>query len=27
MAKKISDEAVKKSTGKIWKEWFSILNV
>ncbi len=26
MAKKISDEAVKKSTGKIWKEWFSILN-
>ncbi|MCW8810250.1 MAG: SRPBCC domain-containing protein [Ignavibacteriaceae bacterium] len=26
MAKKISDEAVKKSTDKTWKEWFSILN-
>jgi hypothetical protein len=26
MAKKISDEAVKKSTGKTWKQWFSILN-
>jgi hypothetical protein len=26
MAKKISDEAVKKSTGKIWNEWFTILN-
>ena len=26
MSKRISDEAVKKSTGKIWKEWFSILN-
>ena len=26
MAKKISDEAVKKSTGKIWKQWFSALN-
>jgi hypothetical protein len=26
MAKKISDEAVKKSTGRIWKEWFSVLN-
>jgi len=24
--KKNSDEAVKKSTGKIWKEWYSILN-
>ena len=26
MAKKISNEAVKKSTGKTWKEWISILN-
>lgn len=26
MAKRISDEAVKKSTGKNWKQWFSILN-
>ncbi|MFI5236472.1 MAG: hypothetical protein ACHQLA_00880 [Ignavibacteriales bacterium] len=26
MSKRISDEAVKKSTGKIWKEWFSLLN-
>ena len=26
MAKKISDEAVKKSTGKIWKQWFTLLN-
>jgi len=26
MAKKISDDAVKKRTGKNWKEWFSILN-
>jgi len=26
MAKKIRDDAVKKSTGKLWKEWFSILN-
>ena len=26
MAKKISNEAVKKSTGKTLKEWFSILN-
>ncbi len=26
MAKKISDEAVKKRTGKNWKEWFSVLN-
>ena len=26
MAKKISDESVKKSTGKTWKQWFSILN-
>ena len=26
MAKKISDESVKKSTGKTWSEWFSILN-
>jgi hypothetical protein len=26
MAKKISDEAVKKSTGKTRKQWFSILN-
>lgn len=26
MTKKISDEAVKKSTGKIWNEWFTILN-
>lgn len=23
---RISDEAVKKTTGKIWKEWFSILD-
>ncbi len=26
MAQRISDEAVNKSTGKIWKEWFSLLN-
>lgn len=26
MAKKISDDAVKKSTGKIWKDWYSVLN-
>lgn len=26
MAKKISDEAVQKSTGKTWKNWFSLLN-
>lgn len=26
MAKIISDEAVKKSTGKNWQEWFTILN-
>ena len=26
MAKRISDEVVKKSTGKIWKDWFSLLN-
>lgn len=26
MAKKISDEAVKKSTGKTWKNWFLLLN-
>jgi Domain of unknown function (DUF4287) len=26
MANKISDEAVLKSTGKTWKEWFVILN-
>ncbi len=26
MAKKISDDAVKRSTGKVWKQWFSILN-
>jgi len=26
MAKKISDESVKKATGKTWSEWFSILN-
>jgi len=26
MTKKISDDAVNKSTGKIWKEWYSILN-
>ena len=26
MAKKISGEAVKKNTGKTWKEWFSLLN-
>lgn len=26
MAKKISDEAVQKSTGKTWSEWFFILN-
>lgn len=26
MAQKISDEAVKKITGKIWKDWFSLLN-
>jgi len=25
LAKRISDEAVKKSTGRIWKEWFTIL--
>jgi len=26
MAKKISDVAVKKSTGKVWEQWFSLLN-
>jgi hypothetical protein len=26
MAKKISDDSVKKSTGKVWKDWFSLLN-
>ena len=26
MAKKISDDAVKKSTGKTWRQWISILN-
>lgn len=26
MTKRISDESVIKSTGKSWKEWFSILN-
>jgi len=26
MAKKISDKAVKESTGKTWKEWFFLLN-
>ena len=26
MAKKISDEALKKSTGKIWKQWFTLLS-
>ncbi len=26
MAKKISDESVKKSTGKTWKQWISILS-
>ena len=26
MTPKISDEAVKKSTGRTWKEWFSVLN-
>ena len=26
MAKRISDESVKKATGKTWSEWFSILN-
>ncbi len=26
MANKISDEAVLKSTGKNWKEWFAVLN-
>jgi len=26
MAKRISDESVKKATGKTWYEWFSILN-
>ena len=26
MANKISDEAVKKSTGKVWSEWFALLN-
>jgi hypothetical protein len=26
MAKKISNEAVKKSTGKVWSEWFALLN-
>ncbi len=26
MAKKISNEAVKKSTGKVWKDWFLLLN-
>jgi hypothetical protein len=26
MYKRISDESVFKATGKVWKEWFSILN-
>ncbi len=26
MANKISNEAVKKSTGKVWSEWFALLN-
>ena len=26
MAKRISDESVKKATGRTWSEWFSILN-
>jgi hypothetical protein len=26
MANKISNEAVKKSTGKVWSEWFVLLN-
>jgi hypothetical protein len=26
MAKKISDDAVQKSTGRTWKRWFAILN-
>ena len=26
MAKKISDDAVKRGTGKIWKQWFSVLD-
>jgi hypothetical protein len=26
MSKRISNEAVKKGTGKNWKEWFSLLN-
>ena len=26
MAKRISDESVKKATGKTWSEWFSVLN-
>ena len=26
MAKRISDDSVKKSTGKDWKDWFAILN-
>jgi hypothetical protein len=26
MTKKISDESVKESTGKVWKEWMSLLN-
>lgn len=26
MAKRISDESVKKATGKTWSEWFTILN-
>jgi hypothetical protein len=26
MSKRISDESVLKATGKVWKEWFSILN-
>lgn len=26
MANKISDEAVKKRTGKVWSEWFALLN-
>jgi hypothetical protein len=26
MANKISDDAVKKSTGKVWPEWFALMN-
>ncbi|HLG31431.1 MAG TPA: SRPBCC domain-containing protein [Ignavibacteriaceae bacterium] len=26
MVKRISDDSVKKSTGKAWKDWFAILN-